>query len=81
MGKTLKPLTILVTQELIQTPEIQALSDKGHRIILLEWTEDTIPDLILSERAWRMNLMLLKYLDVAVKASQMQRYPKDDKDA
>lgn len=81
MGKTPKPLTFLVTGELILTPEIQALSEKGHRVIWLQWAPKDEPDIILSSRAWRMNLTLLKYLGVAVKAARSQRYSKDDKEA
>ena len=82
MGKTSKPLTIYVTQELIHAPELQALADKGHRIVLLELSQDPEPDLILSGRAWRMTPLLLKYVEVAVRAARAQRYPgkKEEKD-
>jgi len=75
MSRTPKPLTILVTQELIHTPEIQALADKGHRVMLLELCEDPAPDIILSSRAWRMTPTLLKYVEVAVKSARAVRYP------
>lgn len=81
MGRTPKPLTLLVTEDLIHTPEIQDLADKGHRIMLLELCSDPVPDIILSPLSWRMTPELLKYLDVAVKAARAQKYPKGDKHA
>lgn len=76
MGKTPKPLRILVDQAIATWPEIEALKAKGHEVEVVDlgW------DLVLGGACWRMNQALRRYLDVAVAAARKQRYPKEKSD-
>lgn len=74
MGKTSKPLRIAVIASLRDTPEIQALADKGHTII--PFTLEGC-DLVLAPNAWRMDKELLPYVDMAVKGARAIKYVKD----
>lgn len=71
MGRTPKPLKLLVSPSLAETTEIKALADKGHEVV--SFAIDA--DIILHERAWRMVPELLPYLDLAVKAAWDIKYP------
>lgn len=56
MGKTAKPVTILVMDEtLFQTAEVQALKAKGHRVLEAyeKWTVPEI-DVIIGPQCWRI---------------------------
>ena len=78
MGKTSKPITILVLDsDLYQSPEVQELIAKGHEVIY-----DTAPkfDLILGRKAWYLDKQHLKYLEkVAIPAARERVYPKEKK--
>lgn len=74
---------ILVTDTLMDAPEIKALSDKGHKIMRLSevghYASDAdteTADLILGPNCWRMDERLIKYLDLAIKAARGVKYPK-----
>lgn len=74
MGKTSRPLKMLVSQELLDAaPEhFEKLRAQGHTI-------DTLPagyDLIAGEECWYMPMSLWKYWDVSIKAARKRRYPK-----
>lgn len=72
LGRTPKPLFLLVAPELLDKPEVVGLREKGHRVEIFE----TEADLILHSRAWQTNETLIKYLDLAIKAARGVRYPK-----
>lgn len=79
MGKTSKPVWILVEDGLLTLGAYQYIRDQGHRIQPLSTatTEDlTRADAIHSPRAWRMTPELVKYLPAAVKATRGAVYPK-----
>lgn len=84
MGKSPKPLSILVHPELADTPEIRELSEKGH-VIVVATHALTVGlalhdfDIILGPNCWRMDKDLLKYLDVAIKSARGIKYPKGKK--
>lgn len=71
MGKTSKPVRILVLDEdLYNSPEVQALKDKGHPIecvgvdapVDVDVTRSGY-DLILGRRAWYCDMKHIKYLE------------------
>ena len=76
MGKTPKPLKILVHLSMLDWPEVQALVDQGHTI-------DTHPgtlslhdwDLILGPNCWRMDDNLRPFLPLAIKEARARAYP------
>ena len=75
MGKTPIPLKIMVHPDLWDTPEVQALVDKGH--IVLSPAYDAGPymppwdaDLVIGPNCWRIVPGLVKYLDLAVKSAR-----------
>ncbi len=77
MGKTSKPLNILVHPSLASAGEVKALRDKGHTVTIGE--ELDAWDLILCPACFRMVSELLKYLDAAVKGARVVRYPQAEK--
>ncbi len=73
MGRTPKPLRILVTtEEVYKSSQVQALVAKGHTVTFhpSEW------DLILGVEAWQIDTALVKYVDLAVKAAWDRVYKK-----
>ena len=76
MGKTNQPLTIVVTDDLWDTPEIRALAEAGHRLFRV-WDAPPILqqpiDLILGDSCWFMNPALLKYLGIALKQARARK--------
>lgn len=77
MGKTPKPLTILVHSDLFDTPEVQALAAKGHNIIQIAPPESLAnADLVIGPNCWRMTSELLPYLDLAIKGARGVKYPR-----
>lgn len=76
MGKTPKPLTILVHHTLLGWDEIRALEAQGHTIFTL----GDSADLILAPNAWRMTEDLRSCLDLSVKAARRRKYGKPDTD-
>lgn len=83
MGKTPKPLTILVTPPLDQWEEVAALQAQGHSIHV--WGDQTTGfeyadhDLILGPTCWRMDAQHRKYLDLAITEARRARYPTEKK--
>lgn len=83
MGKTQKPLTILVHPSLGDAPEIVTLAEKGHTICVgyspagLATME--MFDIILGPNCWRITPELLPYLDLAIKGARGVKYPKGKK--
>ena len=78
MGKTQKPLSILVTvRSMLDWPEIEELRLKGHTVGYLGnvFTEENW-DLILGPNCWMMDEQHRLYLKVAVEAARKKRYPK-----
>lgn len=86
MGKTQKPLTILVADELFDTPEVRTLADKGHSVSRLSEVghpssdaDTETADLMLGPKCWRITPELLPYLDLAIKSTRGVKYPKGKK--
>ena len=76
MGKTSKPLSILVEHSLGKTKEIEDLKEKGHNIVTVQEHQY---DLVLGPHCWRMTHELLPYLETAIKRARVERYGgKDD---
>lgn len=73
MGRTSKPLTIMVDTEFLDNPAIEELAEKGHTILAFDGAK---VDMVLSPKAWRMTLDLLKYLPLSIRAARDQKYPK-----
>ena len=81
MGKTPKPLTILVHPGLMEWAEIKALQEQGHIVtdmgdsLLLGPLADS--DMILAPNAWRMTEDLRSYLDTAIASARRVKYGTD----
>jgi hypothetical protein len=82
MGKTSKPITILLDPHLADLPEIKALAEKGHTLLRLgdpltpaQWAA---VDLIWSAKAWRLtpDLVSKAGIEVALRGARDLRYPK-----
>ena len=65
MGKTSRPLTILVTQEWLTHEKIQHLAEQGHEIHAAP-----VADLILSPAAWHWDETMWEFLAVALKSAR-----------
>lgn len=86
MGRTPKPLAILVHPALADKPEVKALADKGHQIVTGR-SRDYCPschhvgleeyDLVLGPNCWRMDESMLDYLELAIKGARIVKYPKE----
>ena len=78
MGKTPKPLVILVHPDLAEWPEWSDLAAQGHTIERtwsdLNDREMAEADLILAPTAHRMDENLRKYLPLAIQAARSRRY-------
>ncbi len=81
MGRTPKPLCIIVLAPCNGWEEIRAYVEQGHEIIafpdITDWEK---ADLILSDRAWFMDEAHRKYLDLAVSEARRRRYPPTKKE-
>lgn len=78
MGKTSKPLWIVVHDALVQSEQFQRLAEQGHRVQpLTSSTGDDLmeADLVVGPKMWRMDPTLLKYLDSAIKGARAVAYP------
>lgn len=87
MGRTSKPLTILVADELVNSEPVQELIAKGHDITTFshlcgQWDSDSIDpldpntcDLIIGPQCQLMTVEHLPYLDEAVKRVRKAKYP------
>ena len=73
MSRTPKPLRVAVDNSLAKTPEVLALEAKGHEIVP---ADHEAFDLVIGPRCWKMDLILIKYLDLAIKAARGVKYPK-----
>lgn len=85
MAKTNRPVRLLVSDDLYQRPEIQALIERGHMVHTPEhdflgiedWSGGLFNyDVILMPNAWRMFDSLLPYMDTVLKAARERRYGK-----
>ena len=74
-----KPLSILVSKELSELPEIKSLATKGHTLEVIppEWEKY---DIIFSPFAWRMTSELSSLVDVSIKARRAVKFKKAKKD-
>jgi len=81
MGKTSKPLHILVSDDIFEWEEITTLISQGHRIDPGNYPKelDTY-DIILGPQCWRMDQDHREYLDLAISEARKVRYPKEGKD-
>lgn len=73
MGKSPKPLRILVHPGIAQWPEFQALREQGHTVIQLD--EDH--DVVLGPTCWLMDPKHQPYLSTAIATVRQRRYPKE----
>ena len=71
-----KPLTIAVHESLAELPEIKALSDKGHSVVVLPGDYD----IVFSPFAWRMTEELVSLIDVSVKARRAIKFKRKSKE-
>ena len=81
VGRTPKPLTILVHPGLMEWAEIKALREQGHEVCENQHGALEDYDVILAPNAWRMTEDLRPYLDLAVKAARKVKYGKDKEGA
>ena len=82
MGRTPKPLRIIVRLPLQDWSEIQALKEQGHEVVLQlddPYRSEWVADLILGPTCWFMDDAHRKYLDLAIKSARARRYPKEEK--
>jgi len=83
VGRTPKPLTILVHPSLEQLEAVCELRDKGHWISTSPVSREGSPlgiwefDLVLGPTAWRMTNLLAQYIKSAVRAAWAIKYPKE----
>jgi hypothetical protein len=80
MGRTPKPLTLLLTEpEMLSWTRFQELASQGHTLVSLdELLKDrlmTTPDLIMGARAHYLAPGMEKLVDVALKGARALRYP------
>ena len=75
MARTSKPLVLLVHSTLLETDKVKELQQKGHEVVVMSEVIENF-DLILGPTCWRMYPKLEKYIDMAVKAARLVRYPK-----
>ena len=81
LGKSPKPLSILVHPTIFSWEEWRALSTQGHEITPMNEPNDAGSDeydLIVGPTCWRMDTQHRKYLAVAIAAARKVRYPKVD---
>ena len=74
MGKTSKPLAILVHPGLMEWAEVKALRKQGHLIVPLLGDEEVDIDLILAPNAWRMTEDLRPHFELVIKAARKAKY-------
>ncbi len=73
-----KPLSILVSKELSELPEIKSLSTKGHEVAVMS-DDMSKYDIIFSPFAWRMVPELASLIDVSIKARRAIKFKKTKK--
>ena len=84
MGRSSKPLSILLHPELESWPEFQDLKAQGHGVVTaqdLHLANVVLGemDLILGPTCWRMDPQHRKYLPQAIAAARKVRYPPKEK--
>jgi hypothetical protein len=77
MGKTPKPLRMLVAPEILEWPEIKELQAQGHVIEAVPTGPWWDYDLVAGPRCWRMNERLKQYLPLTITEGRKVRYPKE----
>ena len=82
MGKTSRPLYVVVGGEIADWDEWQVLREKNNTVVILgspevDWTK---VDVVFSPRAWRMDSSLRVYLDMAITGARKARYPGPPRD-
>lgn len=81
MGKTPKPLSLLVDPSLEPLEGFQALRDKGHWITSAPVSREGNPcsvwefDAVVGPTSWRMTRELMKHLDPMLKGLRASKYP------
>lgn len=75
VGRTPKPLLILVHHAYMNWSEVLALQEQGHQVEAGP-LDSGVPefDLILAPNAWRMTEDLRPFLPLAIKAARAARY-------
>ena len=73
MGKSTKPLKIVVDPSLYTAPWVDELRAKGHFVCPAEWADDI--DLILAPQACRWLPGMEFVLDDVIKGARKVRYP------
>ena len=76
MGRSPKPLRVLVHPDIAQWAEFDTLRDQGH-LIEQQLTPLDEYDLVLGPTCWHMTPKHRKYLKDAVQAARSKRYPKE----
>ena len=77
MGKTPKPLRILVDDRL-HWKELDDLLMQGHEITKTRFIiEGEEADIVLAPNAWSMDEAHRKYLPLAIREARKRRYPKE----
>jgi len=75
MGRTNRPLTILVTDDtLYNHPTIQDLMVKGHEVIPLYLNYERNPDMVMGANCWFMDVDHLLYLPITMKEARKRKY-------
>ena len=77
MGKTPKPLRVLVLDPCCGWEEWAGYQAQGH---VIDFASNDY-DLIVGGVAWRMDEQHRKYLDLAISEARRRRYPTKDKEA
>ena len=85
MGKSPKPLYIVVDHAIAHWDEFQVLREQGHTVVNLDGLHDNgvdrvevdwdRADVVFSPRAWQMDPSLRKYLKLSIQAARAARYP------
>ena len=75
MGKTSRPLKIVVDPSLYMLPFVAELKAKGHGVVVAEWADDI--DLILAPQAARFLPGMEKFLEDFIKGARKVKYPKE----
>lgn len=78
MGRTSKPLWIVVSDSLIRMDPFPELEAKGHRLTALSSAtgDDCLEaDIVFGPNCWRMLPELAKYTEAAIKAARAVAYP------
>ena len=82
MGRTPKPLRILILDKLAEWNEFTTLIEQGHTIHIQRYVPSATPwvdyDIILGKNCWMMDESHRKYLNLAIAEARRRRYPKDD---